>query len=726
MAAPLAHSARPERGVPAQSYDDHVANVVRRAVANARRVGVYHVADKASFLRAVRAAALWHDLGKLEPAKQRTLASASRSPLGGVPHQEAGVAHLVGRRDYWAAALVAAHHRGLFDGDAERTKDPNLRLRSPEEEDRAFVNDHLGDWRATHQTSFCADPSAPSDIPHQTELRIALSCLVDADHADTAAHYWDEPSPPRVRRRWGERLSRLCAYADAKPALTDRDRYRRAFFAGCLDSDTLGPVLSCSAPVGSGKTLAVMAYLVRRAARLGLRRVFVVLPFTNIVAQAAEEYRRALVLPDENPDDIVAELHHQAEFSSPESRHLAARWESPVVVTTAVAFFETLAGCHPARLRKLHQLPGSAVFVDEAHAAMPVHLWPLTWCWMEHLAESWGVAWVLGSGSLHRFWESADFLGRRTEPVEELTPAPLLNELLHRERRRVVPRLAPHPYTALDLASLAASWEGPSVVVANTIKTAATLARTMRDAGLDVLHLSTALAPQDREVVVRTVRQRLDHEPDRSWTLVATSCIEAGMDFSFRRGLRESATVAGLLQLSGRVRRHEEPWEGEVWSIRLAGEGISAHPDMRESAAILEELLANGDFDRETPSELMRRAFARSLNASFRSRRDELARLERHRRFPEVERKYRLIESDSVFAVVDPCLRARLEAGGRTPFRILVRGSVQIYADRTARLPVSACRDFPEIWLWEGRYDPTFLGYMEDAAHTHLEVWPSA
>ena len=42
-----------------------------------------------------------------------------------------------------------------------------------------------------------------------------------------------------------------------------------------------------------------------------------------------------------------------------------------MVVTTAVQFFETLAAKETTALRKLHQLPGSAIFVDETHAAMP-------------------------------------------------------------------------------------------------------------------------------------------------------------------------------------------------------------------------------------------------------------------------------------------------------------------------------------------------------------------
>ena len=100
---------------------------------------------------------------------------------------------------------------------------------------------------------------------------------------------------------------------------------------------------------------------------------------------------------------IVAAHHHQAEFSSPDLRYLTTLWEAPIIVTTAVQFFETLGSCETARLRKLHHLPGSAVLVDEAHAAMPIHLWPYMWDQLKGLAEEWSCRFVLGSGSLAKF-----------------------------------------------------------------------------------------------------------------------------------------------------------------------------------------------------------------------------------------------------------------------------------------------------------------------------------
>ena len=144
-------------------------------------------------------------------------------------------------------------------------------------------------------------------------------------------------------------------------------------------------MLACDSPVGSRKTTAIMAHLLKVAKHKHLRRVIVVLPFTNIIDQSVDVYRKALVTSDEDATEIVAAHHHKAEFDDPPSRQFAYLWHAPVVVTTAVQFFETLAAGKPAALRKLHEVPGSAIFIDESHTALPTHLWPQAWKWLREL-----------------------------------------------------------------------------------------------------------------------------------------------------------------------------------------------------------------------------------------------------------------------------------------------------------------------------------------------------
>ncbi len=114
----FAHSANPDNGIPAQPYAAHIENVHDRAFQNALAAGPLSFADL--YEDAVRLAAEFHDLGKLDQINQDVLSGKNRSaqslPLN---HVDAGVAHLWGMDappvTSIASLLVYAHHRGLPD-----------------------------------------------------------------------------------------------------------------------------------------------------------------------------------------------------------------------------------------------------------------------------------------------------------------------------------------------------------------------------------------------------------------------------------------------------------------------------------------------------------------------------------------------------------------------------------------------------------------------------------
>jgi CRISPR-associated endonuclease/helicase Cas3 len=721
---PLAHSARPVRvpPVPAQPYAEHVLGVgalaVRRAEAAAR-----YTPYRAALVAAVRPAAEYHDLGKLDPANQAVLACSSRDPLP-IAHEDAGVAHLLARRELAAsmsALLVHAHHRGLPLLNPATLAD-DLRIR----EARAHTDANLGRYLREHRAcagSGAADAgrppaglSAPADgLP--LFLRIALSCLVDADHSDTARNYGDpapEVGPPLHAAERLDLLDRYVAGLAAGSGPADhRAALRREIYRQCRDGDP-GPALrECDAPVGSGKTTAVMAHLLHAARTKGLRRVVVVLPFTNIIDQSVEVYRRALALPGEDPERVVAAHHHRAELEAPDGRLATYLWRAPIVVTTAVQFFETLAGCGPARLRKLHELPGSAIFLDESHACLRTALWPTAWRWLRQLGERWGCHVVLGSGSLNRVWELPEI---EPTPVHlpPLVPPSIREASAAAELRRVRYRVHPRLLSRAELVDWLRALVGPRLLIVNTVRTAAAIARELAEGSpagrAAVEHLSTALAPVDRAATLERVRRRLRDRDDRDWTLVGTSCIESGVNLSFRTGARERASAASLLQTAGRVNRDGE-WPGaDVWDIRLRPDGlIVPHPDFEASRLVLGQLFAEDAVHPGSCTEALRRELR--LEGLVRLGR-ALEKAERGLDFPEVTRLFRVVDSETCTVVVDRGLGARLRAGLPIGRDALQRHSVQLWADRIDQLALEAFPGDPDLYDWADRRYDEFLGCM--------------
>jgi len=728
---PLAHSAS-RGGTHSDPYARHVAAVRKGARERAETMMRYASSPLLGLLDGIDSAATFHDLGKLDPETQATLRKGRGGKLRW-DHIDAGVAHLSSDsvQDWMAAWLVRAHHApGLpekqehFNPDSlgrrlrgRRRDDDDLRRH---EEQIERTDRFLQQYLDIHESVIGPGRVGRLRPFHGLPMRLAMSCLVDADHSDTAFFDTGRQPPDPAPTRWDERLQSLCEYVRRLPPgetepERNRNRRRSEFFDACLEANVVGPMVACEGPVGLGKTTAVTAYLLRRAKDEDLRRLFVVAPYTNILTQTADRLRKALVLPGENPQLVVVEHHHRADFEHEDDRDLAVLWNAPIVLTTAVSFFEALAACDPGSLRKLHALPGSGIFLDEAHAALPTKLWPQNWNWLRELAEQWGCRMVFASGSLTRFWENQDIVEESLR-LPELLPKEQADDVLAAERHRVrYEQVADNRVLDVDaLVEAVRGAKGPRLVVLNTVQNAAVVALAMRRARMKVLHLSTALCPGDRDCILSRVQRRLD-AGWRDWVLVATSCVEAGVDFSFRTAFRERFAVASTIQIGGRVNRHGEydaKGGGIVYDFTLAGEGITEHPAAQVSGNVLRELMAGDQLNQADPADLVTKAMQAELSALGGFGADPLLSAEKARNYPAVMKHGRVIDADTRLVVVDPRLKRHLSEHHPVSFRQLLRGSVQLWATKIEKLGLEPVTSRHEIYAWNDSYDADFLGYM--------------
>ncbi len=545
-------------------------------------------------------------------------------------------------------------------------------------------------------------------------LRMLLSCLVDADHTDTSIHYRKYPAEMSpVKLRAAERLAQLDRHiAELKKKGTDDDRnsLRNEMYFACRDADINADITSCDSPVGSGKTTAVMAHLLAQAGKRGLRRIFVVLPFTNIIKQSVDIYRKTLVLSGEKAEEVVAELHHRADFESEDARHLTALWRAPIIVTTAVTFFETLASKSTSTLRRLHELPGSAVFVDESHAALPAKLLPIAWKWINIYAAEWHCYWVLASGSLNRFWTIPEIAGSENSPsVPEIIADELRRRLAVYENNRISYHCDLFPKSTAELAEWISKFPGPRLVILNTVQSAAVLADYFSEhfGREHVEHLSTALTANDRSNTLERVKKRLASRKDTDWTLIATSCIEAGVNLSFRNGFRELGALVSLLQASGRVNREGLLDDAEMWTFCILEDGmLRLNPGLKDAAAVLKRYFEE---DRTITPDLSTQSLADEIALYGLSKKHgNLVTAEKLRRFPQVEEDFKVIDSNSCLVVVDPAVAKRLQYG-KVDWQELQKVSVQIAKYKLDELRTPMIMD--HIYRWNLEYDG-FLGYM--------------
>ena len=713
MRTPLAHRAR--KNYPPQTYEAHVRGVCERAGKYAAEAECYSVKANGILSTIVRDSALLHDLGKLEERNQSVLCEQSRRRRHlPVDHTNAGSAALQKMGSGCAAMLVYSHHQGLPDLSTEFAARGCSIFRNGNAEVRAETDAALPALLRQHEALFPRKPNKEVqayDGDPAVFLRMALSCLADADHGDTAAAFGQtEKAMPELRPQ--ERLAALDHYVSKFGETDERSSLRRELYQSCRSVEAHSGFSVCGSPVGSGKTTAVMAHLLEQACKRNARRIFVVLPYTSIIRQSVDIYRKALVLPGETPEDVVAELHSRADFEDIETRYLTALWRAPIVVTTAVAFFETLSSHNPAALRRLHELPGSLIFVDEAHSALPLRLLPLAWHWMNVLSDEWSCYWVLASGSLVRYWELQPLSGLSMPRPEiaELVRPDLQRELSRYESSRVTFRWREKPIGRKELAEWVQEAPGPRLLILNTVQSAAVIAADMAAefGQTHVEHLSTALTPEDSGNTIDRIRRRLADPDDADWTLVATSCVEAGVDFSFRTGFREISSLLSLLQAAGRVNRHGRNTEAVMWSFSLQDDSmLPKNPALDVSAAVLRSY-----FQKRLPitPELSTRSMQDELvrDDSCMSAICDFAELEAAQQFRTLAQKFRVIDQKTVLAVPDDSMASAI-AEGRASWQELQRHAASV---RKEKIVLWHLREIADgIYQWTLGYD-SFLGYM--------------
>ena len=294
--------------------------------------------------------------------------------------------------------------------------------------------------------------------------------------------------------------------------------------------------------------------------------------------------------------------------------------------------------------------------------------------------------------------------------VPELVGPDLCGWLMHYEKNRVSFQWRCQPVSREELTQRVQSFPGPRLLILNTVQSAAVIANDLCIAygRACVEHLSTALTPEDREQSIRRIKARLNSASDTNWTLVATSCVEAGVDFSFRTGFRELSSLLSLLQAAGRVNRHGSVQNAEMWSFLLQEDSmLKSNPALEDSRKVLKGYFDRGvDIVPELSTQSMDDEITR--NDSCINEIQRLIALEAEMQFRAVEARFNVIDSDTVCAVVDETL-AKSIAHEKEDWRMLQQKAVSIRRCRVQHWNLKEIAN--DVYQWTLGYDP-FLGYM--------------
>ncbi len=534
---------------------------------------------------------LWHDLGKFAPEWQSYLGSKADAHRGEVSarvdHSSAGAQHAVGTQNilgHLLAYAMAGHHSGLLDAISENA-DLQKRLHK---EVPAFGNapkEILDRPIPELPPIFARDIRRP--LVGAFFTRMIFSALVDADFLATEAFM--NPSQARQRRSSRDRLLArmaeiLAAHMDAFPIAQDAvNRARAEVHAACLTAAKEPPgFFSLTVPTGGGKTLSALAFALQHAITHGQKRVIYVIPFTSIIEQNAavfEEVFRSLLASESDPVVLQHHSNLSPEKETTRSRLAAENWDAPLVVTTAVQFYESLHAARTSSCRKLHNIANSVVILDEAQCLPVEYLRPCLEV-LQELTARYNTTAVLCTATQPAIHRTVD-LPIGLERVREIVPDPAgLYETLRRVT--IVDRGA---LTDSVLSGELAARDKVLAIV-NTRRHAQELFRLLPKS-LANFHLSALMCPAHRHGVLAAVRQRLDQsQPVR---LISTQLIEAGVDIDFPRVYRSLAGIDSIAQAAGRCNRNGR-WPGSELHL-FRSEHQRAEAYFRETAQIADQVL---------------------------------------------------------------------------------------------------------------------------------------
>ena len=491
--------------------------------------------------------ALCHDIGKYSALFQRRIRGASVT----ADHSTPGGQALWERADsptvlkMAAAYCVMGHHSGLPDGGSgqDMPDDPTLHGRLQRKtEDCSRFKDELELPRFEPPGLVLSDGFGAAFF-----IRMIFSALVDADFLDTEAFM--QGGRPRGKAAdmaalRDELLTGIEKFLNPAEPVSELNARRTALLKNCLAKAGREPGLfTLTAPTGSGKTIAGLAFALAHAAKYHKQRVIYVVPYNTIIEQNAAVFED--LLGAENVLQHHSQILYDDEGDEMLRKRLATEnWDYPLVVTSSVQFFESLFGSRTSVCRKLHNIAGSVLIFDEAQMLPVPYLIPCVRA-IRELVQNYGCTAVLATAtqsSLERYFENMT--------PEEIADNPM--ELYAFMRRSTIAVLR-EPLTDEDLAGLLGGHEQVLCVV-NTRKGARELFERLKKAQPDgAFHLSTLMYPAHRAGVLRKIRRRLkDGRPCR---VVSTSLVEAGVDLDFPAVYREEAGLDSIVQAAGRCNR---------------------------------------------------------------------------------------------------------------------------------------------------------------------------
>ncbi|MDR1699721.1 MAG: CRISPR-associated helicase Cas3' [Lachnoclostridium sp.] len=434
--------------------------------------------------------------------------------------------------------------------------------------------------------------------------RILLGSLIDADRIDTECFMESRQLPSlkadEISKLWDKYLVELENTIKGFHENSQINKYRNEISEACKEAGKRKEgVYKLIVPTGAGKTLASFRYALEHARTFKKKHIIYIAPYRSILEQNAQTLRdvfgKNAKLLEHHSDVVFEEESEIAEYEK-----LTQNWDSPIIVTTAVQFLNTLFSSKSGSIRRMNSLCDAVIIVDEIQAL------PLKCTYLFNLSMNF----------LQQFGASTVVLCSATQPpLDKLSENQIYNvqSIIHDEdrylklfKRTTVIDKTEAPMSFNELASFMIKQTNNTdskslLAIVNKKVSAYLLTEHLKEqndetgSNIIIYHLSTYMCPAHRLNQINDIRKKLDEiretKSDQKLICVSTQMLEAGVDLSFHTVIRSLAGMDSIVQAAGRCNRNGECENGNVYIVKIADENVNQLKEIERAQAAAEQVL---------------------------------------------------------------------------------------------------------------------------------------
>ncbi len=362
-----------------------------------------------------------------------------------------------------------------------------------------------------------------------------------------------------------------------------RNYVRAAVIENLNRDDILGyKIFTLTAPTGIGKTLTSLDFALRLKKKIKETenhesQIIYGLPFINIIEQGLKVYTKNVFNKQIEEGNINILAHYQyADVFSKENERIENSenedynqklmelntWQSDIVITSFVQFFETIISNRNKMLLKFNHLAGAIVILDEVQTLQLEKL-PFIGAVLYYLSKFLNTRLILMTATKPKIFELAE-KNILSDINEKITTLELLKEneqvFAKFNRTKIVPLIDETIVSNEDFYNLFDEKRPNNkscLIVCNTVQRSIDVFKELKKNNIAPLYyLSTNIVPAVRLEIIENIK--IDIAEKKHPVLVSTQVVEAGVDLDFDMGFRDLAPIDSIVQVAGRINREND------------------------------------------------------------------------------------------------------------------------------------------------------------------------